>query len=165
MSNILRCWPYNLPKQLLGEELSEFIKKRKKAIERLSKKTGRTSFTAVEIYQEMGVEQKFFERLEETHKIWANSMKASAFTWGDSADEKISVGLVHEYHGSSSVASDTDLAHRMSVAIVNSAVKTECFKDAYSIISQVDIETFDMKKIKDTRPEFIQKLGEELGLS
>lgn len=97
--------------------------------------------------------------------MWLRTKRATELNWEGRSDEKeadqhsnIMMG------GVGTIPSDTDLAHKLSVAVVSSAIDTGRFDDAYTLISQIDVRDIDMKQVESLSPEFVKALGSKLAI-
>lgn len=161
LDSVLKRWPFDLPMDLLGKDLSSFQRERSKAIARLREKHGKDhakSFPAAEVALEMGINTEEFSDFEESHKAWARSQNATSLTWAETSEEKPAEDLMT----ANSSPFDFGLAHRISKAAVEAALKTGHYGDAFAIIEQLDIHDVDMGKIEELSPEFVVALGEAL---
>lgn len=165
LNSVLKRWPYDLPATHLGKDLSAFQRQRSRAIEALKTKVGEDrNFTNIELAGAMELDQTSFNDLEEKHRVWTKSRSATTLTWDESADEKlVDTNLSGEF-GGVTTASDILLAHKLSLAVIQTAINTEAYEDAFSIISQIDSSELNLVKIKEVSPSFIQELGSVLGL-
>lgn len=164
LNSVLKRRPYDLPYTHLGKELSNFQRQRAKAIVALKKKSdGRTDFSPGEIGDEMELDKHTFGGLEEKHKVWLATRSATTLTWGENGEEKLAKSLVGT-HGPSSAPTDIALANKLSYALVQTAIKTESYEDAFSIISQVDVSDINFSRIREVSEDFVQALGAELGI-
>ena len=162
--SVLNRWPYDLPQAHLGKELSTFQRNRSRAIKALRNRfEGREVFNSKELADEMDVSLSKFADLEEKHNVWLKSKTATQLNWEGRSDEKeISQNTLGFMGGVGTIASDTGLAHKLSVAVVLSAIETEKFDDAYTLISQIDVKDIDMKQIETLSPDYVKALGSKL---
>lgn len=167
LNSVLKRWPYDLPNLHLGDELSTFQRERSRAVKELrALNEDRTDFTSSEISQKMGVEHQTFAGLEEKHRIWLAARSATTLTWSENGQEKISSSSVTSGNGDAETASnDIALAHKISWAVIQSAIETECFEDAFTVIDQIDRSNVSLAKISEVSDDFIQSLGFNLGIS
>lgn len=165
LDTVLKYWPYDLPNTHLGKGLSNFQKERSRALKTLKKRTGRSEFTTDELSGEMGVGRGEFMALEEKHKVWISVKSATTLTWDENSEEKKGEGSITELHRPG-VASPTDiaLANRLSYAVIQTALETESWEDAFNLITQIDATDINISKIREVSEEFIQTLGSEMGI-
>jgi hypothetical protein len=163
---VLKRWPFDLPQAHLGKELSTFQRNRSRAIKALKKRfKGREMFTSSELAEEMDISMAKFADLDEKHNVWLRTKRATELNWEGRSDEKEA-----DHHsnimmgGVGTIPSDTDLAHKLSVAVVSSAIDTGRFDDAYTLISQIDVRDIDMKQVESLSPEFVKALGSKLAI-
>lgn len=164
LNSVLNHRPYDLPTIHLGKELSTFQRQRSKAVEALKKRWGEErNFTSEEMAAEMNMRTSKFNDMEERHRIWTRSRNATTLTWDENSDEKSA-----EYNLSGNLSnlsqSDIALAHKMSLAVIQSALNTGCYDDAMIIISQIDASEINMGRIQTVSEHFIQELGIVLGV-
>lgn len=165
LNSVLKRWPYDLPATHLGKDLSAFQRQRSRAIEALKKKIGdERNFTNVELAKAMDLDQFAFNDLEEKHRVWTKSRSATTLTWDESADEKLIDHNLSGEYGGSATESDVHLAHKLSLAVIQTAINSEAYDDAFSIISQIDSSELNLVKIKEVSVTFIQELGSVMGV-
>lgn len=164
LNNVLNRWPFDLPSNHLGKELSLFQRNRSRAISAMKKRFGdEKNFTNTEIATEMDIEQIKFNDLEEKHRVWTRSRNTTTLTWDENSDEKsIESNVSGNFTGSS--ASDIALANKLSQSVIQTALNTGLYEDAFSIISQIDISEINISKIQSISEPFIQELGFVLGV-
>ena len=163
LNSVLKRWPYDLPNIHLGEDLSVFQRQRAKAIDSLKEKLGERVFTPQEIAIQMDIAQDKFNDLEEKHRAWTKSKTATTLTWEENSDEKLATGnLSGSAVPNEVVASDISLANKLSYSIIESAIRTGLYDDAFSILSQVDSSELNLGKIKEISEDFVQELGNYL---
>jgi hypothetical protein len=165
LDDVLRRWPYDLPQAHLGKELSTFQRGRSKAIKRLKKRfKDRTTFAGDEIATEMGISPMSFADLEDKHRIWMKTQAATTLTWDEKSDEKLVDTSVTSgvMGGLGVVSNDIDMAHKLSLAVIDAAVSTNNFDDAYTLIDQMDASEINTKKIDALSADFVRALGERL---
>lgn len=164
LNSVLNRWPYDLPYTHLGKELSNFQRQRAKALDALKKKTKKTEFTHAEIAEAMKADRAWFDNLEEKHRMWLSAKSATTLTWAENSEEKGGVSVLTEVARPPVPPTDIALANRLSLALVQTAIVTENFDDAFSLMSQIDASDINLAKIREVSEEFIQALGAELGI-
>lgn len=166
LNTVLMRWPYDLTYDYLGKDLADFQRSRSKALKRLRKETGEedATFTHADLANAMGMDSKEFADLESKHRVWLGSKSATTLTWDQSSEEKLIENNVTGGVDSYAAPSDIGLAHKLSIAIVNAALATKLYDDAFGLISQVDAASLDNEKIQASDPDFIAALGREFGV-
>lgn len=109
LDNILHRWPYDVAEKYLGKRLADFQKNRAVALKKIKKREGDNTYIASvsEIADEMGIPLDEYLTLEGEHKSWLSDKNARTLTWGESGEEKESVGLVGGAHpGSATLDSE-----------------------------------------------------------
>lgn len=158
LSNVLRHWPYDLPDEYLGKELSKFQRDRKKAIETAEEEglsiDGNVPIEVIAEIMEISLE-KYIE-LNSEHENWLAEKNATTLTWEDSSNEKKGSIVGKE----DSVRSNTSDLFKMSICAVKAAVDTSEFDSAYEFISQIDSNEIDVEIAKKLSQEFILKFSE-----
>jgi hypothetical protein len=163
LDSVLRRWPYDLPYMHLGKELSNFQRQRSKVVNLLkAENPDRTDFHAKEIADRMGLDTHEFNSLEEKHRMWLGNKSSTSLTWAENGEEKSTTPNVRDRI---SAPTDVVLANRVSFALINAALESECYDDAFVIISQVDASNINIAKIREVSPTFISALGAELGIA
>lgn len=165
LNSVLQRWPFDLPADTLGKELSSFQRSRSKALTAMKKTyADKKNFSNVEIATAMGMDQSKFNDLEEKHRVWMKSRNATTLTWDENSDEKMieSSNMSGDFTGPS--ASDIALAAKLSHCVVKAALNTGLYEDALSIITQIDASEINMNKIEEVSENFIQELGLTLGV-
>lgn len=161
LNSVLRRWPYDLPTLHLGKELSDFQRQRSKAIEFLKTEDteNRSEFPVEEVAEAMGIEVSEFQGLQERHQVWIGSRNAGSLNWTENNEEKD-----FETIETASSATDITLANKLSFAVIRTALTTGNYDDALHIISQIDASNINIARIREVSDDFIQALGEELGI-
>lgn len=161
LNSVLKRWPYDLPSTHLGKDLSQFQRQRSKAVDRLREKYGdEKNFSNVELAEAMEMDQLHFNDLEEKHKFWTKSRKPTSLTWDENSDEKMPDVVTDEAETSTNIY----VAHKLSVAVIDTACLTGLYEDAISILSQIDVSEINMSKIDSVSELFIQELGANFGV-
>lgn len=164
LSNVLRHWPYDLPDEHLGKELSKFQRDRKKAIDQAEgEKLSIDGNVPIEIIAEiMDMPLEKYIELNNEHENWLAEKNATTLTWEDSTNEKKGTRVGETY----SVENDSFKLSQISIATVKAAVDTEDWDSAYELISQIDSNEIDSNVSERLSKEFTQKFAEHLsGLS
>lgn len=166
LDSALSHWPYNLPSEYLGQDLSIHQRERSKALRILRNRYGTDkNFTSQELAEAMGItDNRKFNDLEDQHKIWNKTRTATTLTWDENSDEKIAETSLLNNVSSNVNVSDIKLAHKISLSVIESALNTELFEDAFSMISQIDVSELNIRKIQSISDDFIQELGLILGV-
>lgn len=164
LNSVLHRWPYDLPADHLGKDLSNFQRERSKAIKALdSEEASPRQHSHEEIAKKMGVSLNDFMESEEKHQIWVKTQTASALTWDETSEEKqVSSNISGNFTGGA-VDTDVILANHISVASVLAALETGNFEEAYFVISQIDTPELDMTKLRTLSPDFVKALTRHLG--
>ena len=78
------------------------------ALKKIKKREGNNTYIASvsEIADEMGIQLDEYLTLEGEHKSWLADKNARTLTWGESGEEKESVGLVGAHPGSATLDSE-----------------------------------------------------------
>lgn len=162
----LQYWPYDLPAMHLGKELSSFQRSRSKAINALRAELGDDveNFTNQQIAEVIGMDIIKYNDLEERHKVWMRTRTATTLNWDESTDEKLIKTNLAGDLADRSGETDIELAHKLSVAIVKTALKTQKFDCAFALMSQVDAPELSIETIQSVDEDFITELGLNMGL-
>ena len=134
--NVVPRWTFDLPAIHLGKELAAFQKERNKALETLRKKYDNNAmiFSSQEISATMGISQEDFDRLEDQHKTWLSVKTSTTLHWGENnKEERVSTDLFTE--GNS--GTDSELASIITTSIIESAIITQDYESAYTIIDSI----------------------------
>lgn len=159
LNSVLRFWPYDLPDEVLGKELSHFQRQRQKAITELGQELGPDRILSnTEIADKMEMELKDFITLNSQHETWLAERSATTLNWSDSSNEK-SGTLVG---ASAGTETDVILANAISVAIINAALETSNYKDAALIIKSMDKNEHDEDRLSELSTSFKQEFACEL---
>lgn len=161
LNTVLRFWPYDLPDNILGKELSSFQRKRKKAIDKIHKaENNNRKLSSEEIMTEMGCSYDDYVRLSSEHDTWLAERNASELNWSDSSNEKSGtpVGV------STRPRRDVTLAHKISSSIIDTILITSDFSSGMYLITAMGdvIDTSVEKKLSGMKPEFTSVLAREL---
>lgn len=168
LNTVLKRWPYDLPTKALGKDLSNFQRQRAKALASLKELYGldkddkMTTFPYEEIAREMGLDYNTFVAYEEKHNVWLNMRHSKNIYWDTGGDERASDRI--GFYNASGVSSDIVMLGKISRAIVATALETENYSDAESLITQLDTSSIDTGKLdmlsEDFRKEFKKKMNE-----
>lgn len=161
LSNVLRHWPYDLPDEYLGKELSKFQRDRKKAIDQAeAEDLSVEGNVPIEIIAEiMGITLEEYVELNSEHVNWLAEKNATTLTWEDSSNEKKGSHVGER----ESVENDVKKLSIMSIATVKAAVDSEEWNSAYELISQIDSNEIDDKIGERLSKNFTEKFAEHLG--
>lgn len=166
LDNVLKRWPYNLPNQFLGKELSQFQKDRARAIETLKEEYGHDLvFSYEDIAKEMGVDCNYFYDLEEKHKAWIGTKNAEPLMWEDRGEEKTDSETESIMEPTVRGSSDRELSHKISLSAIECALETGRFDDCVSITNQIDSGDTYTDNISLLSEEFIVKFAEKMGVA
>lgn len=158
LDTVLKRWPFNLPAQHLGKELSQFQKDRAKAIEKLKKEHGEDIiFTHNAIAEKMGVDMLTFADLEEKHRAWLGAKNADSLFITDSAEERSSLNHKHQAVISRGVQSNPALANAITTTILKCGLRTGRFNDVYTISHCVDSGTPPQKMVETLSKDFVHE--------
>lgn len=170
LDNVLKHWPYDLPYDHLGKELSNFQRKRSRAIKVLQSHYNSSSqnFPNSELAYEAGMTLDEFNELEEKHHIWLGMQYSTTITWDDGSEEKAPVDTSSQssVYNTGGTSNDIALAHRLSLGVVKTALTTEAFDDALTVIKQIDSSNADFSaELDGVSDTFIEELGANLGVN
>lgn len=160
LNSVLHRWPYDLPSDHLGKDLSNFQRERAKAIKILDDEAGdnRVAHSHEEIAKRMGLSTTTFMEFEEKHQIWIKTQMASTLTWDETSEEKqVTTNLSGDFSGGA-VDMDVALANKISYAAINAAIESKKFGDAYFVISQVDTPELNLDQLRNLPPDFVKAL-------
>ena len=159
LSSVLRFWPYDLPDEFLGKELSNFQRKRSSAQKNLEKQNkGKTNFSNEELAKEMDWDLDDFIKFDTQHRTWLAERQATTLNWSDSANEKS--GELIGY--SQPTVHDVSLASKISIAVLNATLKSSKFDDGISVINLIDSDMTNLESLSDLSMEFKTELAKEL---
>lgn len=160
LNSVLKRWPYDLPNELLGQDLSSFQRGRSKAVARLKERGD--AVTNSTLAKEMGMRDSDFMNLEEKHEIWIKMKSATTLTWDENSEEKSTDNII----ANNGIYTDDDLnqGNALSVAALRAGLNTGRFSEALLIVSQIGADSIDHKNIEETSEEFITELGKVLGV-
>lgn len=165
LNSVLKRWPYDLPTQHLGKDLSAFQRQRSRAIESLKQEHGdEKNFTNIQLAKAMELDQRSFNDLEEKHRVWTKARSATTLNWSESADEKLVESNISGDYSNSGSDTDIDLANKLSLSIIQTALKTGLYDDAMRLIAQIDSSEIDVKIVQSVTGDFIKTLGDIMGL-
>ena len=156
ISNVLRHWPYDLPDEFLGKELSKFQRERRKAITEAEKDSEAGKNVDIEVLaglMEMPLSE--YVELSNEHDTWMAERNATTLTWQDSSNEKKGTLIGKEV----TPAQDRGKMARLSLATVKAAVDTGDWVSAQMIISNIDESDIDSSIGEKMSKEFIVSFG------
>lgn len=159
LSRVLRFWPYDLPDEALGKELSRFQRNKSTAIRSLQQRwnTDR-AFTHEELSKEMDMDLDEFIDLNSQDEAWKSEKNATTLNYSDSSNEKAG----RPVGASIPQSSDTELAHHISMSVINAALSTGKYQDAGLIINAMDRDSYNVEALATIDDEFKGEFAREL---
>lgn len=138
LASVLRHWPYDLPEEYLGKELSDFQRKRSKAInEAIESGEYEGEDVPIEILAErLDLSLSDYIVLADEHATWIAERNASALTWEESGNEK--GGSIVGISSEEDVEKDYTMSNLLSHAIIIAALETKDYDTAYLLIDQME---------------------------
>lgn len=159
LSTVLRHWPYNLPDEQLGKELSKFQRDRKKAIDMAVEEGYTYDNVPLEIVAEfMDMSLEDYISMTGEHEAWLAEKNATTLTWEDSSNEKMGKHIGEK----EVVRGDRSKMSQISLATIKAAVDTESWDCAYEIISQMDQNDIDESLREKLKPVFLESFYSHL---
>lgn len=159
LSQVLRFWPYDLPDETLGKELSRFQRNRANAIKELQQRLNTDrSFTHEELSSEMDMDVDDFIDLHSQDEAWKAEKHATTLNYSDSSNEKAG----RPVGASVPQTSDVQLAHHISLSLVNAAIETGNYSDAGLIIQAMDKDNYDVSALSSIDGDFKLEFAKEL---
>jgi hypothetical protein len=151
LSRVLSFWPYDLPDEALGKELSGFQRNRQKAINKLTRSRNEMHIAEDLIIKEMGIDEDKYRELIKQYRSWLAEHNASEITWENSTNEREGELMWSgEKHNE-----DTELAHNVSMGICDAALQTNDFRQALQIIATLgSIEEENYSALKNINDDF-----------
>lgn len=163
LDTVLRRWPYNLPGQFLGKELSQFQKDRARAIESLKNlHGGDIVFSHQAIATEMGVTYTHFIDLEEKHKAWIGTKNAEPLIREDRNEEKTGSNTESMTMQASTASSSSAMSNRITIAAVRAAMNTGQFDDCIALSGQIDSGEIVPETISSLSNVFVEDFSQQL---
>lgn len=161
LNSVLGKWPYDVPAKTLGRELCDFQRNRSKAISDL-KKQGEEYISTAQLAEKMGLDKKIFDSYEAKHKTWLSTKNATSLIWEENGEEKSS--SLSLLNGGHDTTCDIGLANQLSMAIIQTALDTGDFDNAFLIIDQMDDNNIDDGIINNLSPQFVSTLGKHMDI-
>lgn len=160
LSSVLRHWPYDLPDEHLGKDLSRFQRERKRAIDNINDNNKKDNIPIEEIAEEMDISLEEYINMINEHENWLAERNATTLTWEDSANEKkgVLVGVIQ------SPETDFNKLYKMSISTVNAALDTKDWDSALEVIRQLDKDEIDEEIREKLSIEFISKFAKYLNI-
>ena len=156
---VLKRWPFDLPNIFLGKDLAGFQRQRSRAIKALHRAnpTGSGIYSAQELADEIGMDQREFNELEDQHRSWLGVKTATTLVWdgrdeGGGQREKAST-RIHEVDNAE-VARQRQLAHRLSLAIIDAITATGRVRDGLTVISSMDAQGSELSRVQGLDERF-----------
>jgi len=168
LNSVLHRWPYDLPADHLGKDLSNFQRERSKAIKKLDISTNngdlenKKTHNHEAIAKEMGLSINTFLESEEKHQIWIKTQTASTLTWDASSEEKQVESNLSGNFTNAGVDTDVILANKISIATIEAAIESQSFAEAFFVISQVDTPELDLSQLRSLSEPFVKALTNHL---
>lgn len=165
LNSVLKRWPYELPHTHLGKELSAFQRIRGRALKTLRKNNpNQKDFNDKEIFEKIQNEYSFteYKMWEERHRIWTASQSSVSLIREESGEEQVN----HQEPTQTSLFTkqNTDFSHKLSLAIVQAAIETQCYNDALKVIPHIGEMNVRPDLVHEISDDFIQTLGSLIGV-
>lgn len=160
LTSVLRHWPYDLPDEHLGKELSSFQRELSKAIKYAQEEMGYEGKQVPDdiIIEIMDIEMTYYLDMLSRHGTWLKSRRASTLTWDDSANEKAGLSIGYERP----VDRDIETLHDISHASLIAAIETNDWSSAYKMIDAIDHSDLDLSIMNELEEEFLKELRENI---
>lgn len=160
LSTVLRHWPYDLPDEFLGKELSDFQRKRNRAIKEAQDTMGYQGQNVPHdvIAELIGITINEYVELIDRHETWLAEKNATTLTWEDSSNEKAGVQVGFERK----VKRDLNKLNLISMSVIKATLSTKDYKSGYRLIETIDSDDIDNELYKKLSNNFISKFGEYL---
>lgn len=137
-TNVMNRWPYDLPNEALGKELSDFQRDKSRAIKSLQQENEEEAISDIELCKAMGYDYNDFIRLEEQNNRWTNLRNAKDLSFESSGDDRDGE-LVGAVNAVGYAETDRRLSCIISLSLLDTVLVTEdwgCFDLVlYSIIT------------------------------
>lgn len=160
LSSVLRHWPYNLPDEQLGKELSKFQRDRKRAIDMAIDKGHSNDNVPIEVIAEiMDMPLSQYISLTNEHETWLAEKNATTLKWQDSANEKKGSLLIGQ---NKRTKADKSAQANLSLAAVKAAVDSKRWESAYLIIDELDKNDISKDLGENLNKDFLIKFKKHL---
>lgn len=159
LSRVLAFWPYDLPDEALGKELSGFQRNRQKTINKLMRKYDDTQIADDLIIKEMKISPKKYHELSKQYHSWLAEHNASEITWENSTNEREGNLLWQNEKRDE----NPELAHSISMGICCAALETKDYNQAIKIISMIgSSKDSDYEALSNVTDDFKQALWKSI---
>lgn len=137
LATVLRHWPYDLPDEYLGKELSRYQREVSRLREDLADKgVDMATLPDTEIAKMLNLSRKEYVSLAKEHQTWMNARNAATLTWEESGNEKAGVAVGAAV--GKPVTHDIELANKLSHASILAALESEEWDSAWALIDKID---------------------------
>lgn len=159
LSRVLSFWPYDLPDEILGKELSTFQRNKRKIMNKWIHETGDSHMPDDEIISRMKIDKDTYLRLTKEYQSWLYEHNATQLTWENSSNEKMSDYIWDENEDSH----NSELSHKIAIGLMDAALKTENFSEAFKIINTLgSVSEEDYASLQNINNDFKQYLWEAI---
>lgn len=159
LNRVLAFWPYDLPDEALGKELSGFQRNRQKVINKLVRNNNDMVIPDDMIIKEMNIDKEKYLQLSKEYHSWLAEHNASQITWDNSSNEKEGARL----WAGTQVDNNPVLSHKISLGICNAALKTNNFHQALKLMSTIgSVNSDDYSSLSKTPDDFKQILWDSV---
>lgn len=159
LSRVLSFWPYDLPDEILGKELSTFQRNKRKVLNKWVHETGDSHMPDDEIIARMNIDKDTYLRLTKEYQSWLYEHNATQLTWENSSNEKLSEYVWDKDEDTH----NSRLSHKIAVGIVDAALKTQKYDEAMKIIRTLgSVDEDDYAPLQDVNPDFKQYLWDAI---
>lgn len=159
LTKVLRRWPFNLPPQFLGKDLSSFQRDVHKAEERLRRRYDSDEFSDQQIADEIGMKVSEYRTWSQRLHVFRGIERAATATWPHQDNDD---GSSSQFEIAASTAPVTPQRHDedqltvLSASVVDAALVSGCYKDALILIDQIDRPDVNERRLAGLSDEFIR---------
>lgn len=159
---VLSRWPYNLPVDVLGKELSDYQRIKRRTIDQMKIDRGvdHEDFDDREIAELMELSYEKYLELSSENETWMRVRNATALTWDETANEKAGVSVVDE------VTADVnhDVLSDITRATILATLSTSDYDSGFAIIDKISANDIENPFSDEISEEFLEVFKVELSV-
>lgn len=155
----IKWWPYDLPSQYLGNDLSKFQLAKSRAIKEIQKTrmvNPSESISNLDLASQMGIDLERFLELEDENLNWMKYKSATTLSWESGSDEKASSSITNLSDRSSD--EHIALCSVLTKSILKATLRSNCFVDGIKATRMIDSGEFSEESFSSLDESFVSEL-------
>lgn len=164
LNNVLGKWPYDLPTNILGRDLSKFQKAKRQAVKKICEDSGLDDYApnTGEISKIMGLTTEEYLDLDEKYKAWQMSINPGELNWSDDGGEKMIErnlsGDLTPFSSGELTFEQARLMNSISSSIIKAGIHTGMTSEAFKVAQLVDKDNLNANSLQKIDEDYVKEL-------